>query len=570
MGVGPKWKHAEREDFEWAVEQLIIRAHSDADDIRIPDDRGGDSGIDIMVDYPSRRMVYQLKFYTDGLSSNERTRKTQIKRSFDSAMKLDPRPDEWVLVIPCKYKDSIVTYVTEVLIAKQNGSRPTFTMIDQPKLDSMLLDNPDLLDRFSRDDYFTKLVELHKAELSALTGGIGDVSTRLRGIDRVVAAQDDHWTLDYISYRGTTIVTPRAKHARAAEMSPLGVRFGIDITKVDETLANNVREVLGFGAPGGVVLPAEAVKDFTWFGPEFWKPPGELSQVHIGGAEAIEALKGRAVRLALHDDTGLEIGVHEGLISRCAFGPGGCSITAKFHRSLEISMLVPFTAGDDGHATITLDTTGCEPREVYRGIDLRSAVRRTETLQIHLDGEPLCILTMHRAPEQVDDAELMIFADVARDLDRVQDRTGSIFPMPTEITGLERIWLRVLRIILDGGIAPIPRLTLDGHTHPGGDVDPDPCSVLAVFGDGTVQLFGRQLQLRAPLAYFNPAATVEAISERDETGSLPFRIRGMDDTVFVAYLGNVVKTTTEITPWGLAGVDEPLVPKLRAKPDPEL
>lgn len=45
-------------------------------------------------------------------------------------------------------------------------------MLDQPKLDAKLLDNPYLLDMFSRDRHFDKLVELHRGEESALAGGI--------------------------------------------------------------------------------------------------------------------------------------------------------------------------------------------------------------------------------------------------------------------------------------------------------------------------------------------------------------------------------------------------------------
>jgi hypothetical protein len=568
MGVGPNWKYAEREDFEWVFEQLMIREHSEAKVVRIPDDRGGDDGIDILVDYPDRRTVYQLKFYTDGLSSNERTRKNQIKGSFEKAMTLTPRPDEWILVVPCKYKDSILTYVIEKLVVKVEDPKPEFDMIDQPRLDAKLLANPDLLDMFSRDSHFDELVKLHRAEESALTGGTTDLSTRLRGLDRVVAAQNEHWTLDYSSYRGTTIVTPRAKHARSAEVSPLGVKFGIDIAEADETLAGTIRDVLGFGAPGEVVLPAEVVKDFTWFGPEFMSPDGELSKVLIGEAEGFEALNGKAVRLSLYDDTGLETTVQEGLITRCANGSDGYSITAGFHRSLEITMLVPFTVGEKGRSTITLDTTGCEPREVYRGIDLRQAIRQAETIQIHLDGRKLSTLSLDEHHSEIDDSGLTVTADIARDLDRVQDRTGSIFVMPTEISGLERIWLRVLRIILDGGIAPIPLRVLDGHTHPGREVKSGPCASLAVFGN-TIQLFGRTLRLTGPLAYFHPSTSIEARGKRNAAGSIPFRATGTDDTVFVAYLGSVVKTTTETTPWELSGIDDPAIPQLHPKKDPD-
>ncbi|GAA3131342.1 hypothetical protein GCM10020255_005190 [Rhodococcus baikonurensis] len=193
----------------------------------------------------------------------------------------------------------------------------------------------------------------------------------------------------------------------------------------------------------------------------------------------------------------------------------------RFHRSLRITMLVPFAPGDTGSSSITLDTTGCEPREVHRGIGLRQAIRQAETIHIHLDGKKLSTLRIDEYPDEIDDSELRTTADIARDLDIVQDRTGSIFAMPTEISGLERIWLRILRIILDGGIAPIPRTTLNGHTHPGGEINPELCASLAVFHNATVQLFDRPLQLRAPLAYFHPKTSIQALGARDSAGSIP-------------------------------------------------
>ncbi|MGW5569917.1 hypothetical protein ACWEVD_01850 [Nocardia thailandica] len=106
-----------------------------------------------MLEVPRRRLVEQ----------REDPKVTQIKGSFEKAMKLIPRPDEWILVVHCKYKNSIVDYINNELVTKVEGVPPAFSMIDQPELDFLLLAQPDLLDRFSRDDHFTKLVQLPNA-----------------------------------------------------------------------------------------------------------------------------------------------------------------------------------------------------------------------------------------------------------------------------------------------------------------------------------------------------------------------------------------------------------------------
>ncbi|WP_328664636.1 hypothetical protein [Nocardia salmonicida] len=568
---GINWQHAERREFEWVFEQLMLRKHRDATSlevIRIPDDRGGDKGIDILVDYTDRRLVYQLKFYTDGLSSNEKTRKTQIKRSFEKAMKLVPRPDEWILVVPCKYKDSIVDYVNNDLVAKVNGVPPAFSMIDQPELDFLLLAQPDLLDRMSRDDHFTKLVQLHNAERAVLAGGITDLTDRLRGLNRVVAELDDHWTLAYASDGKNVALTPIAKTPHAAQRSPLGVEFGIDLAAADEDLVDDLRRVIGFGGSGEVVVPSDIVTELKWTGPELLDPTkGTLTELRIGESAPIESLNGKPCRLSLFDANGIASASAEGPITRLARGPDGYTIAATFHHSLHLEFHTPIEVGSAGETTMTLTVEGREPREVWRGIELRHAIRDATTAKIHIDGNFLSTAALEPVASDEAGAGLSALADAARDLDLIQDRTGTIFAMPDEIDTLQRIWLRVLRIVLDGGIAPLPRHSVQGYTHPGvalpDEEDGDLRASLVNYPTGVVELFGRSLNLGGPLRYYHPSTFLEALdSELDDSGSQPFRMTSSDQTVFVAYIAGRVTTTTTVTPWSIRGITEPDTPVL--------
>ncbi|WP_433732668.1 hypothetical protein ACQP0C_10115 [Nocardia sp. CA-129566] len=148
---------------------------------------------------------------------------------------------------------------------------------------------------------------------------------------------------------------------------------------------------------------------------------------------------------------------------------------------------------------------GREPREVWRGIELRHAIRNATTAQIHVDGNFLSTAALGSVAPDESGAELSALADAARDLDLVQDRTGTIFAMPDEIDTVQRIWLRALRIILDGGIAPLPRSAVQGYTHPGTTLpdnkDGDLHSSLVNYPVGIIELFGRPLHLGGPLRY---------------------------------------------------------------------
>lgn len=417
-----------------------------------PNDAGGDGGIDVAAYYPDRTIIYQLKHYTDGLSSKESSRKTQIKRSFMSVV--EPKdskkrpPDEWVLVIPCKYTDAIIECVENELLAKVD-TPPAFEILDQPKLDAKLMRRPDLLAKLSRDDHFTKLVTLHRAEQSVLTGGVDDLTKRLHALNDLVAELDPNWTIGYHTDGCRISTFPQPKHPRATEVSPLGVRFTVNPLELDDSTRDQLRDVIGFGASGEVTLPPDAVRDFTWTGPDFSAPSWEGGALVIGGVSSVESLKGKRVRLSLSSADDRMTADHEGTITRASAGVSGCTLTATFHRSLDVTMLVPRVVGDQDKATLQLDLDGCEPREAHRGITLARSVHQSAQARIYLDGEQIAWVKMDPTTRSFDEG-LVAYGDAAADLDVVQDRTGSIFLMPETITTTDRIWIRVLRIILDG------------------------------------------------------------------------------------------------------------------------
>lgn len=579
IGVMPNWGQIDRDEFEWIVEQILIREHSAASVVRIPHDAGGDGGIDVAAYYPDRTIIYQLKHYTDGLASKESSRKTQIKRSFMSVFKPKdskskskssknpPKgskkwpPDEWVLVIPCKYTDTIIEFVEKELLAKIEAP-PAFEIIDQPKLDAKLMRRPDLLGRLSRDDHFTKLVTLHQAEQSALSGGIDDLESRLHALNGVAAELDPHWTVGYYSDGCRISLHPQPKHPQAMEVSPLGVRLTVDPAELDDSTRDQLRDVIGFGAPGEVVLPPEAVRDFIWTGPEFLAP-SVAEGIAIGGS-SVESMKGKKVRLSLFAPDDQITADSEGVITQAAVGTSGCTLTATFHRSLQVTMLLPEKAGEQGKVTLELDLQDREPREVHRGITLAQSVRQSAQARIYLDGEQIAWVKMNPSDHALDEG-LVAYGEAAADLDIVQDRTGSIFLMPETMTVSDRIWIRILRIILDGGIAPTPLRSFKANSHPGIRIgDPTVNTALVRCEDFNIEVCGHALHLGGGLCFFHPEAHIVQAGEQDPSGSTPFRATGVDGTNFVAYLSDRVRTKTVVTRWDLPDVDEPLTPALPA------
>lgn len=564
----PNWELIGQESFDWAVEMMLIRDHTDADVVRIPNDAGGDGGIDIGVYYPDRTLIYQLKFFTDGFSTKDQSRKSQIKKSFKSVMvpKADDQkiPDKWILVIPCKYTDAIYKWVlTDVLTTVETP--PEFELIDRPHLDEHLLTHhPDILARFSRDDHFQGLMRLYRAEEAVLDRGVPDLSSRLCKLNKVAAELDPHWTLGYDTNAfGGVTVYPVAKHPKAQEVSPLGVRIHVDAAAMDDATREAFADVVGFGVPGKVTVPEQAVTGIEWTGPKSIVPPDDWRTVEFGEAAPIARYTGARLILSVSD--GGPPVVHDGEVTRLARGAAGLSVQATFYRSVNIALILPMNKKQNGRLSMELDFTGRDPREVSRGIAFLDSIQSSSQVEATLDDLNFVMNTDSRDSEI--DENLRAYAATAAEIDTLQDRTTSIFPMPPTVTAEDRAWTKALLIILDGGIAPVPLWKVSGNSHPGSAVDDDdnPRTALLTFKEFTIDLFDRRITISDSVYLYHPKANITPTTAPDEDGVTKFSVEGADDTVFLGYMPGRVRNVNEVTPWVIEGLSELPYPSLPAR-----
>ncbi|WP_285185306.1 hypothetical protein [Rhodococcus sp. MEB041] len=564
----PNWELIGQDSFDWIVEQMLIRDHKDADVVRIPNDAGGDGGIDIGVYYPNHTLIYQLKFYTDGFSTKDQSRKAQIKRSFESVTKPKNKkqkvPDKWILVIPCKYTDTIYEWVKSDVLTTVS-SPPDFDLMDGPHLESHLLTrHSDLLARFSRDDHFESLVRLFHAEEATLEGGVSDLSSRLCKLNRVVAELDEHWTLGFdTNASGGFTFYPVAKHPKAQEKSPLGVRLVVDPAAMDEATRAAFENVVGFGIPGTVTVPEQAVHDIEWTGPKSIVPPDDWRTIEFGEASPISEYTGARMILSAIDIEGEHPSVHDGEVTRVACGAAGLSIQATFYRSVNITLTLPLDNGQGGRVDMKLDFAGCDPRDVSRGISFLYGVRLSSRLEASLNDLRFAMSTNSHSGEIDDD--LKSYGETAAEIDTLQDRTTCIFPMPSTVSAEDRAWTKALLIILNGGIAPVPLWRFKGDSHPKTTIDGDnPRTALLTFKEFKIVLFGRDITIRDHVFLYHPNANITPTSEPDENGVTKFSVEGADDTVFLAYMPQRVRNVTEVTPWSIQGIPHLPYPSLPA------
>jgi hypothetical protein len=153
--TGVNWITMGRENWDRLVECLLCRTHrsNKVETHYAPDGRGGDGGIDYLaITEEQGKVIYQLKYFPEGFTSAHRSRRAQIRKSFDRAMKDEPPPDVWVLVVPGKPTSGERSFVMKL----GEGKSVKIEILNQTSLDDLLSEHQDIWEyfRFASDvDY---------------------------------------------------------------------------------------------------------------------------------------------------------------------------------------------------------------------------------------------------------------------------------------------------------------------------------------------------------------------------------------------------------------------------------
>ncbi len=566
--VGVDWTRLEHDDFDRLVEALLYRVHADAEIVWSPEDSGGDGGRDVLVEYDQRTIIYQLKFYKDGLTSKPESRKRQILSSFKTA--LSHEPDEWVLVFPSKINDAMSRYLT--MLPKQSAVKDIpqannveISFRDRPKLDELLSRYPDLLNLVEReDDYVMRAAGIYAQERAVLAGGISDLVSRMESLSELTDSLDPHWGVAYFRDRGRTIVSPVAKHSEAAKIAPITQSLTLRFPKSAETLAAQVETVFQYGGKDTLSIPGKFVEKGEYHGPDFFKSNGKIEQLIIMAGEGNPGIIGKPVRLVLLDEAGELLVDDEGTVTYGATGSRGHTLEMSLSGNVSVELQAPLRTDESVSLTVRQASKGASPTQVRDGVAILSAISLASTVEVHLDDLKMHVLgSSHQGAdsEYLDRLEGVRLA--ADDLAVIQQVLKQNFPMPEELGLVERLWIRALRIALEGGVAPAPlkemKISLLESVELDNFNDDQKHQALWVTEKGaTVQLAGRDLRLPA-LVYCHPEATFTVDAENRTSVVNP-----VNDEVFVLYAPDLLRDKSgNVTPWRLPQVVEPKAPALR-------
>ncbi|NWL31956.1 hypothetical protein [Paenarthrobacter nitroguajacolicus] len=438
-----EWKHIGEERFNRIVEALLMRLfhkppHSTAEVI---DGRGGDGGIDVAV-YVNGRIdrIFQLKHFPEGFSGGFReTRRPQIKDSFDTAW-TNHQPPRWTLVFPGNPTVRESKYITGL----GKGKNVTPTMWGIARLDSELAPHRDLLEWATRDSLVETLAKFHQ-EKAALAGP-DDLHERLTNLHDLASSRSAFWAVDLsVSEHGVTQVI-RAKDPRAAEMEPLGFRF--NLTGENRKLADSLQGVLDFGVRRRVSIPGSAIKDFASIGPEWFTPKGEIERVEFRGPEPLPNDEQVRVTLDFLDERGFSQTTHQGLLTASSRGPKGKAFTAIFYGIFELDAEIPYDLTSSGNTVMSATVEKATVKDALDSLRLIENFEQASNFRILFEGQQIAqVETAEDGPLGLIDASTRLLIE---DLGVLEQRLGASFFVPSSLSPLERVMIRVARLLSEG------------------------------------------------------------------------------------------------------------------------
>ncbi len=324
----------------------------------------------------------------------------------------------------------------------------------------------------------------------------------------------------------------------------------------------DIRSALDFGTSQPIEVPGEQIVVETEGGVSAL---GGANRV-ILQASGLAHLEGKPAGLRFYGPQDCLMGSFEGIVTHAGLGRLGSALEVGFESGLDVIACVPFTEGTNGTVTTRLHLDSLSPESTRRCVGTVLQLHDAHTAEIVLDGLSLAKVGGFAGDR---DAEyltaLRMVYEAADDLAVIQRETGVYFPMPKEIEGYERLWIRTIRLMLEGLAAPVPRKVYRGVARP--DIDPasmlDEGTLAIVMPGSGITVAGHPVPLD-PFVIYHPHAVFSGVSDSLQDVKLgvehprEFEVRPADETAFVAYFPDRLDPETEVSKsWGIAGVDDP-------------
>ncbi len=587
------WDTIGQPEFDRLIEALVPYQHPDGSDVQAINGRGGDGGRDVVVTEPDgRKIIYQLKCFPEGFDGKHAARRKQISNPAKNPRDrgslqhaLEHHPDEWILVAPCNPSVSGWAWIEK--LKREHKDRVKITFVGRAQLDGhkWCAGHQGIVRALhSRDEMLTKAAILNQEK--AVLAHAGDLADRVQALGGVADDVDPAWTWDFARVGDLTVQTLRAKHPSAQLTNPITGNFTVAGSH-DELSA--FAGVLDYGSFTPIRIPGEMVTGFRMTGSqlvELDELESTLTALELHPEVHIPEERQASIRLL--DEAGHPISTNSGIVPRVSRGARGLTFEHVLYGALTMTWRVPADQGTDGSVSTAFDSgRAADASFLLRAIKLDRDLTRAATVELRGRNTTLVRAGLTLQTGAVVDAESeerRAFIETVDDLAYVQQATDTFFPVPESITGLDRVWLRVLRRALEGRMcfAPDAWTTLNMTIGPailGGEgpellLAGDSAMLLVSQDSSSVEWADHELHLPKPLAFVLRSATLQdaaAVRSRLEHGeSVAVVIKSNRDAHPVVYMPSRVTEGTRLVPepWGLTGIEE--VPEVDQLGDDEV
>jgi hypothetical protein len=450
-----EWFRLSQPEFDRIVESLFMEENRDIrKDAFVVNGRGGDQGIDMHIRRDGRLIIVQLKCFPEGFSGGfSKVRRAEIRESFKTALQHDP--DEWWLLVPTTVTADERKYVMGLLERNAKGrSKPDIVIFDRPKLDAVASKHPALVTYFKRDELREAAKDFNAEQ--ALLIDKDDVLARVAALAKQSETLDPDWRLGFFAdgdIVGTTLV---AKHPHAAEKSPVSLTLNTTFGADHDELRKSFDQAFSFGTPGRVDLPAAVVSRFVVDGPAFLAETSENVAVSFWTEKSEQ--DSLPVSMVFYSDGDLPVASYSGKTTWRNTGDKGASLYATFHDTVSLQVLLPFDISEQVRVSVKVELAGSAPADVVAGVGLLEQLEGARAVAIELDGKKLArLLTAGPVnPFGENRDEILTHRDIAADLVVIQNATSRHFPYPEEVDYEELVYIRCLRLLLEGQCIVLP------------------------------------------------------------------------------------------------------------------
>lgn len=555
------WSATGEAEFNRTVEALLLSEVDSSPGLyaRAIDGRGGDDGID--VDVRSKKTdqlvhIYQLKWFREGFSGQRaKTRRDQIRHSFERAMELDP--PVWTLVVPSNGTIKERQFVGA--LRKQRKVRITFT--GAAELDLLLAKFPRIHDFATRDAALEALRLVGRE--SAGLGKPQDLGDELTLLHSKVDARSTYWTFDTSTTDGQVSQVLRAKRPDAQEREPLSINaiaeLGPDHAKLREAFELSMK----YGVSEPVTLPAEVIKKFELNGPTWFAGNDQVGDIRL--LPVASAAEGKTVRLSAFNSQGARLGQLAGKVIGVTEGTEGMLITLGFDGGMVQRWKVP-REGRSASTGLELNFGGQNAHQVRRILAFVAKLDNASDIEVEIDGQK----TRAKLGDFVNPiTQTRALNELSDDLDYLERELDLTFVYPEEMEAVDRVWLRAARLMLEGKVVLAPSFdnftaTLSGIRDEGLVLALTEKSAIRWGYKGlVVEVFGATLEFDDVSLMHHSAAAIDGAAHLDavERGQGEGRVvvfAGTDGTPPRMFIPELIAEDLPLVPvaWGIPDIVE--------------